>query len=31
MYCYDGVKGNKHNALHDAIVIKSCYDKLINC
>lgn len=26
---YAGMTGNKHNALHDAQVIKGCYDKLM--
>ena len=25
-----GIDGSKHNALHDAKIIKSCYEKLIN-
>lgn len=27
---YVGTTGAKHNALHDALVIKACYEKLIN-
>lgn len=27
---FAGVEGKKHNALHDARVIKKCYEKLIN-
>lgn len=27
---YKGTDENKHNALHDATIIKSCYNKLIN-
>lgn len=27
---YKGTDANKHNALHDATIIKSCYNKLIN-
>jgi len=26
---YSGIEGIKHNALHDAKVIKACYEKLI--
>jgi hypothetical protein len=26
---FAGVNGSKHNALHDAKVIKACYEKLI--
>lgn len=26
---FAGVEGAKHNALHDALVIKACYDKLM--
>lgn len=26
---FAGIEGNKHNALHDAVVIKACYEKLI--
>lgn len=26
---FAGIEGSKHNALHDAIVIKACYDKLM--
>lgn len=26
---YSGATGSKHNALHDAIVIKACYDRLM--
>lgn len=26
---FSGIDGNKHNALHDAKVIKACYDKLM--
>jgi len=27
---FAGIEGDKHNALHDAKVIKACYEKLIN-
>ncbi len=27
---FAGIAGNKHNALHDAKVIKACYDKVMN-
>jgi len=27
---FSGIEGDKHNALHDAIVIKACYNKLIS-
>lgn len=27
---FSGIDGDKHNALHDAKVIKACYDKLIS-
>lgn len=27
---FAGLQGNKHNALHDAKVIKACYDKIIS-
>jgi len=27
---YKGTDANKHNALHDATIIKSCYNKLVN-
>lgn len=27
---YAGIQGSKHNALHDAKVIKACYEKLVN-
>lgn len=26
---FSGIEGNKHNALHDALVIKECYNKLM--
>jgi len=26
---FAGITGNKHNALHDALVIKACFEKLI--
>ena len=26
---FAGIEGNKHNALHDAKIIKACYEKLI--
>lgn len=26
---FSGIQGSKHNALHDAIVIKACYEKLM--
>ena len=27
---FAGIEGSKHNALHDARVIKACYEKLVN-
>ncbi|MFE4569961.1 3'-5' exoribonuclease domain-containing protein [Paenibacillus chitinolyticus] len=28
---FAGIEGEKHNALHDARVIKACYEKLVIC